>query len=95
MAAQYTDVLTAGQVESADEIVRGAGAILRNGLSKVAIYRDADGVIHSMSAVCRHLGCIVNWNAAEKTWDCPCHGSRYDALGTVVNGPANSDLPPE
>jgi len=95
VAAQYTDVLTAGQVESADEIVRGAGAILRNGLSKVAIYRDSDGVIHSMSAVCRHLGCIVNWNGAEKTWDCPCHGSRYDALGAVVNGPANSDLPPE
>ena len=82
-------------VDSVDEIRKGEGAIMRSGLSKLAIYRDDDGTIHSMSAVCVHLGCIVMWNAAEKTWDCPCHGSRYDAVGGVINGPANSDLPPQ
>src|SRR5438132_2731181 len=95
VAAQYTDVVTPGEVDSVDEIRKGEGAIMRSGLSKLAIYRDDDGTIHSMSAVCVHLGCIVMWNAAEKTWDCPCHGSRYDAVGGVINGPANSDLPPQ
>jgi glycine/D-amino acid oxidase-like deaminating enzyme/nitrite reductase/ring-hydroxylating ferredoxin subunit len=92
VAAQYTDYVTPGEVASADEVARGEGALLRSGLSKIAIYRDEDGVVHSISAVCRHLGCIVNWNTNEKTWDCPCHGSRYDPTGRVINGPANSDL---
>jgi glycine/D-amino acid oxidase-like deaminating enzyme/nitrite reductase/ring-hydroxylating ferredoxin subunit len=95
VAAQYTDVLTGGDVDSVDEIAKGEGAVLRSGLSKIAVYRDEDGMIHRMSAACVHLGCIVTWNAAEKTWDCPCHGSRYDANGAVINGPANSDLPPD
>ncbi len=95
VAAQYTDALTPGDVQSIDEIPKGEGAVVRSGLSKVAVYRDDDGTIHSMSAVCVHLGCIVTWNSAEKTWDCPCHGSRYDAVGGVINGPANSDLPPQ
>jgi Rieske Fe-S protein len=94
VAAQYTDVIVAGDVESVDEIKRGAGAIISHGLSKVAVYRDPQGQIHEMSAVCRHLGCIVNWNSLENTWDCPCHGSRYDAMGRVTQGPANSDLEP-
>jgi Rieske Fe-S protein len=87
-------VIVAGDVESVDEIKRGAGAIISHGLSKVAVYRDPQGQIHEMSAVCRHLGCIVNWNSLENTWDCPCHGSRYDAMGRVTQGPANSDLEP-
>jgi len=95
VAAQYTDVLTPGEVDAVSQIAKEDGAVLRKGLSKLAVYRDKDGVVHSMSAVCVHLGCIVTWNAAEKTWDCPCHGSRYDAVGTVINGPANSNLPPE
>ena len=95
VAAQYTDIITPGKVDSVDEIPKGEGAVMRSGLSKLAIYRDDDGTIHSMSAVCVHLGCIVTWNAAEKTWDCPCHGSRYDSVGGVINGPANSDLPAE
>ncbi len=93
VAKQYTDVILAGDVESADEIKAGAGAVISRGLHKVAVYRDPKGEVHEMSAVCRHLGCIVNWNTMENTWDCPCHGSRYDAMGKVFQGPANSDLP--
>ena len=58
----------------------------------VAVYRDASGELHEKSAVCPHLGCIVVWNAAEKTWDCPCHGSRFGKFGDVINGPANTGL---
>jgi Rieske Fe-S protein len=94
VAKQYTDVVVAGDVESVDEIKPGSGAIISRGLSKVAVYRDPAGVTHELSAVCRHLGCIVHWNTLEKSWDCPCHGSRYDAMGHVTQGPANSDLPP-
>jgi glycine/D-amino acid oxidase-like deaminating enzyme/nitrite reductase/ring-hydroxylating ferredoxin subunit len=94
VAAQFTDYVTPGEVDSEDEVKPGEGAILRSGLSKTAVYRDEDGTAHKMSAVCVHLGCIVSWNTNEKTWDCPCHGSRYDATGRVINGPANTDLPP-
>jgi Rieske Fe-S protein len=94
VAAQYADLVTPGEVDSIDDIANGDGRIVRTGLSKAAVYRDNDGVIHSMSAVCPHLGCIVAWNSAEKTWDCPCHGSRYDRLGEVINGPANTALQP-
>jgi glycine/D-amino acid oxidase-like deaminating enzyme/nitrite reductase/ring-hydroxylating ferredoxin subunit len=92
VAAQYADLVTPGDVDSADEIKPGEGAIVRHGLKKVATYRDDSGTIHERSAVCVHLGCIVDWNSKEKTWDCPCHGSRYDAYGKVFQGPANSDL---
>jgi glycine/D-amino acid oxidase-like deaminating enzyme/nitrite reductase/ring-hydroxylating ferredoxin subunit len=93
VAEEYAELLTPGEVDSINEIENGDGAIVRRGLSKVAVYRDNDGVTHPVSALCRHLGCIVAWNSAEKTWDCPCHGSRYDRFGAVINGPANSDLP--
>lgn len=92
VAAQYTDLVTPGEVDSTDEIKPGEGAIIRRGLKKIAIYRDDAGALHERSAVCVHLGCIVDWNSKEKTWDCPCHGSRYDARGTVFQGPANSNL---
>lgn len=92
VAWQYTDWLTPGEVSSADEVPANSGAILRNGLRKLAVYRDDCGQVHQCSAICPHLGCIVRWNDAEKTWDCPCHGSRYNACGRVINGPAVSDL---
>lgn len=92
VAAQYTDWLTGGDVVSADEIAKGSGAVMRRGLSKVAVHSDDEGVLHECSAVCTHLGCIVAWNAAEKTWDCPCHGSRFTPEGQVINGPANKEL---
>jgi glycine/D-amino acid oxidase-like deaminating enzyme/nitrite reductase/ring-hydroxylating ferredoxin subunit len=94
VAAQYTDLVTPGDVDSVDEIKPGEGAIIRHGLKKVAAYRDDAGQIHERSAVCVHLGCIVDWNSKEKTWDCPCHGSRYDATGQVFQGPANKNLEP-
>lgn len=93
VAGQFTDYLTAGEIKSVDELKPGEGAIMREGLSKLAMYRDEGGTIHQLSAICPHLGCIVAWNSTEKTWDCPCHGSKYRADGRVYQGPANSDLP--
>jgi glycine/D-amino acid oxidase-like deaminating enzyme/nitrite reductase/ring-hydroxylating ferredoxin subunit len=92
VAVQYTDLVVAGDVDSVDEIKAGKGAIISRGLSKLAVYRDPKGEVHALSAVCTHLGCIVKWNTSENTWDCPCHGSRFDALGKVIQGPANRDL---
>ncbi len=93
VAGEYAaDWLGGGDVSSVDEIPRGEGAVLRRGLSKVAVYRDGRGGLHEHSAVCPHLQCIVHWNRAEKTWDCPCHGSRFDPHGRVICGPANSPL---
>jgi len=89
---QYGDWFTGGDVAAVAEIPRGQGAIIRRGLSKYAVFHDEQGVLHKCSAVCPHLGCIVDWNKSEKTWDCPCHGSRFDRFGKVLNGPANSDL---
>ena len=94
VAGQYTDLVTPGEIESAEEVARGEGAVMRQGLTKVAVYRDDSGAVHTISAICKHLGCVVAWNSTEKTWDCPCHGSRYDAMGTVYQGPANSNLEP-
>jgi glycine/D-amino acid oxidase-like deaminating enzyme/nitrite reductase/ring-hydroxylating ferredoxin subunit len=93
VAAQYLeDYLTGGDVDSAEEIAAGEGAIIRRGLTKIAAYRDEQGALHECSALCTHLACIVNWNGVEKSWDCPCHGSRFDAYGRVITGPANTDL---
>jgi glycine/D-amino acid oxidase-like deaminating enzyme/nitrite reductase/ring-hydroxylating ferredoxin subunit len=94
VAGQYVDWVTGGDVDSVDQIAPDSGAVIRRGMHKVAIYRDPDGVLHEFSARCVHLGCVVAWNSAEKTWDCPCHGSRFDSNGRVVNGPANGDLDP-
>jgi glycine/D-amino acid oxidase-like deaminating enzyme/nitrite reductase/ring-hydroxylating ferredoxin subunit len=94
MAAQYVEWITQGEVKSIDDIPWNSGAIMRNGLNKLAVYRDESGRVHQFSARCPHLACIVHWNAAEKTWDCPCHGSRFSCFGDVINGPANKGLTP-
>jgi glycine/D-amino acid oxidase-like deaminating enzyme/nitrite reductase/ring-hydroxylating ferredoxin subunit len=94
VALQYADWLTGGDVKSADDIAPGNGAILRRGLEKIAAYRDEQGRLHERLAGCPHLGCVVHWNRSESTWDCPCHGSRFDPYGKVINGPANRDLAP-
>lgn len=92
MAAQYIDYLAPGDVKSVNELQPGQGAIINMGAKKTAVYRDNSNVVHAYSAVCPHLGCIVQWNAAESSFDCPCHGSRFTCEGNVVNGPAQSGL---
>jgi glycine/D-amino acid oxidase-like deaminating enzyme/nitrite reductase/ring-hydroxylating ferredoxin subunit len=95
VVAQYaTGLAGPGDVGSAEEVAPGTGAVIRRGLSKVAVYCDESGVRHELSAVCKHLGCIVDWNPVESSWDCPCHGSRFNKNGHVITGPANSDLDP-
>ncbi len=74
------------------DLVNGEGAVVRIDGASIAAYRDDSGTVHQLSARCAHMGCIVAWNADERTWDCPCHGSRYDALGTVIHGPATTGL---
>lgn len=77
------------EVDSIDRIPPGEGAILRDrSLGKLAVYRSEDGTIARSSAVCTHVGCIVQWNPFEKCWDCPCHGSQFGPSGEVLNGPA-------
>jgi glycine/D-amino acid oxidase-like deaminating enzyme/nitrite reductase/ring-hydroxylating ferredoxin subunit len=83
-----------GDVASVDEIAPGSGAILRRGITKVAVYRDPDGRLHERTAACTHLACVVAWNPVADTWDCPCHGSRFDPYGRVLAGPAVADLEP-
>lgn len=92
VAAQYVEKITAGRGQDPAAILPGTGTVFRHGLRKDALCRDEDGRLYEFSAVCPHLGCIVAWNTMEQTWDCPCHGSRFDKDGTVLNGPAISNL---
>jgi Rieske Fe-S protein len=92
VAAQYGDWVSPGDVADETEIPAGEGAVVRAGMKKIAVYRAPDGTLHRRSASCTHLGCVVRWNGVEKSWDCPCHGSRFDAMGGVLNGPAISEL---
>ncbi len=93
-AAQYRHWVSPGQASSAADLAPGTGAVFRQGVKKVAAYCDDRGVVHELSPACPHLGCIVAWNQAEKSWDCPCHGSRFEPLGGVLNGPAVRNLAP-
>lgn len=90
--AQMRDYVTGGDISALDQLRPGEGALVRDGVRKIAGYRDENGTLHQMSAVCPHLKCIVRWNGTEKSWDCPCHGSRFDCLGRMVNGPSTGDL---
>jgi glycine/D-amino acid oxidase-like deaminating enzyme/nitrite reductase/ring-hydroxylating ferredoxin subunit len=86
------DWTRSGEYRDRTQIAPGQGAILREGMAPVAVYRDELGVLHECSAVCPHLGCVVQWNGGEKSWDCPCHGSRFAVDGAVLNGPARTPL---
>ena len=94
VAAQLARLAPFGaDAEDAAEVRPGCGAIVQRGLKKVAVYRDEAGVAHELSALCTHLGCVVAWNTEERSWDCPCHGSRFAPTGEVLTGPAISPLP--
>ena len=73
-------------------VKRGEGGIVERDGSKVAVFRNEAGKVTLRSATCTHMGCLVAWNTAEKTWDCPCHGSRFTPDGKVISGPAESPL---
>jgi glycine/D-amino acid oxidase-like deaminating enzyme/nitrite reductase/ring-hydroxylating ferredoxin subunit len=94
VATQLRDWVSSGDATSIDDIPLNSGALIGWGTNQRAVYRDPQGQVHQYSAVCPHLGCIVKWNDLEKTWDCPCHGSRFTCHGRVVNGPAAKNLNP-
>lgn len=78
--------------DSCDELGNDEAAIMKIDGHNTAVYRDAGGALHAVSAVCSHLGCLVGWNRTDRTWDCPCHGSRFDLDGEVIHGPATQPL---
>lgn len=86
------DKIKPEETQDAETLKPGEGAIIQKGLHKMAAARDKQGVLRKFSAVCPHLGCIVQWNPAEQTFDCPCHGSRFSGTGRVIQGPALRDL---
>jgi len=86
------DWITRSDISERNAIPMGSGAIVRDGLALLAVYRDNDGRFHDLSPACTHLGCVVQWNDVEKSWDCPCHGSRFGPDGIVLNGPAAKPL---
>ncbi|MDP8928770.1 MAG: universal stress protein [Actinomycetota bacterium] len=91
--AAHTHVLIVKTVgRSIADLAAGQGGIVTADGHKVAAYRDPNGTLHAFSPRCTHLGCTIGWNDAAKTWDCPCHGSRFSHFGEVIQGPAQRDL---
>jgi nitrite reductase/ring-hydroxylating ferredoxin subunit len=80
-------------VHSLDSIEPGGGAVMNLGRGKIAVWKGDDGTPHAFSASCTHKGCTVTWNNADRTWDCPCHGSIFSCDGGVIHGPAVEPLP--
>jgi len=89
-----TDRFGIHETDSLKRLSPGTGKVVEVDGKKIAAYRDAQGKIFALSPVCTHAGCIVNWNSEEKSWDCPCHGARYDIQGRVLTGPAIKELQP-
>jgi len=92
MSAQYLDYFEAGDIKSIAELKPRQGAIVNMKGKKAAVYKDESGMVHTFSAICPHLGCVLQWNGDEHSFDCPCHGSRFTCQGVVVNGPAKEDM---
>ncbi len=88
----FGDRLNGGEPVDLDRLAPGDGRLLSLGGRKTAAYRDEQGQLHTLSPVCTHMGCHVSWNPGERSWDCPCHGSRFAGEGTVIEGPATRDL---
>ena len=89
------DRISAPKLDDGVALPRGRGEVVESNGEKVAVYMDDRGATYACSAVCTHMGCVVRWNSAEKSWDCPCHGSRFNYDGKVIQGPANKDLEPK
>lgn len=92
MVGQYSDWFGGADIKNPGDLKPREGGIMSSGFKKIAIYRDEENNLHTCTAVCPHLGGILQWNADEKTFDCPLHGSRFTPDGRVINGPATSDL---
>lgn len=88
IVANVAEYVTGGDVSSLEDLKAGQGALVRQGMSKVAAYRDEAGKLHLHSAACTHTNCILHWNSFERCWDCPCHGSHFSIDGEPINGPA-------
>ena len=86
------DKLSAAEGTSLRDVKRGEGKILKLDGERLAVYRDSNGKVTKLSAACTHMGCVVHWNDADSTWDCPCHGSRFRATGEALAGPAETPL---
>lgn len=91
-AFQYRDWLTPGEAKKIDSLNPEEGIVIRKGIQKFAVFKDKNNQVSICSAFCPHLGGAVRWNKGEKSWDCPCHGSRFDGYGNVITGPALSNL---
>ncbi|HKI05584.1 MAG TPA: Rieske 2Fe-2S domain-containing protein, partial [Thermoanaerobaculia bacterium] len=86
--------VTVPKVQELAEVPLGEGRVVEIGGEKAAVYRDPSGAVHAVSPVCTHAGCLVHWNSAETSWDCPCHGSRFGIDGGILEGPAVKELAP-
>ena len=86
------DLLSKPELDGLDKIEPGEGKILKINNKTQAVYKNSEGLVTSFSAKCPHMGCIVHWNTLEKSWDCPCHGSRFSISGEVIEGPALNGL---
>ena len=96
MMVESTNSLLLNKLRSAqmnfDEIANNSGSIIEVNNEKVGIYKNPDGKIYAVKPICTHLGCLLSWNDVDKTWDCPCHGSRFNYDGKNIYEPAFKDL---